>query len=230
MLRQPPKPFTDKELALLKTFADQAVIAIQNARLFNETKEALERQTATAEVLRVISESPTDVQPVLDAVAERAGLLCHAEGSRVWLIRDGALRAMTSYGSDYTAQSGDESLPLRRTSVAGRAALERRCLHVDDVVPLIDSEYPDIRELQTRYGFRSVLNVPLLREGEALGVLALLRNDVRPVLPRRDRPGRDVRRPGGDRDPERAPVQAGAGGARRRRSRQRGEEQRSSPP
>ena len=79
--------FSEKEIALVKTFADQAVIAIENVRLFNETKEALERQTATAEVLRVISESPTDVQPVLDAVAKRAGLLCRADGSRVWLRR-----------------------------------------------------------------------------------------------------------------------------------------------
>ncbi len=84
MLRQPPKPFTDKELALLKTFGDQAVIAIQNARMFNETKEALERQTATSEVLRVISESPTDVQPVLDVIAERAARLTGADGS--WVL------------------------------------------------------------------------------------------------------------------------------------------------
>ena len=125
-LRQPPKPFTDKELALLKTFADQAVIAIQNARLFNETKEALERQTATAEVLRVISESPTDVQPVLEAVARRAGMLCRADGSRVWRVVDGQLRAMTSYGPAYEAMTDVETLPLattvgRRTRGAGAA-------------------------------------------------------------------------------------------------------------
>jgi len=174
-------PFSDKDVALLKTFADQAVIAIQNARLFNETKEALERQTATAEVLGVISESPTDVQPVLKAVAERAGILCRADGSRVWLVSDGQLRAMTSYGPAYEADL--ESLPLRRSSVAGRAVLERRYVHVEDVVPHLESEYPDIRELQKRHGFRTVLNVPLLREGEALGVIAVLRNEVRPFTP-----------------------------------------------
>ncbi len=219
-----PRPFTDKELALLKTFADQAVIAIQNSRLFNETKEALERQTATSEVLRVISESPTDVQPVLDAVAQRAGLLCRADGSRVWLLVDGQLRAMTSYGPAYGAMAGDEILPLSRTSVGGRAVLERRTIHVEDIVPLIDSEYPDIREIQQRYGFRTVLNVPLLREGEALGVISTLRNEVRPFAPDGDQPGADVRRPGGDRDPERAAVQRDQAGARRGRSRQRGEE------
>src|SRR5205823_1660254 len=117
----------------LKTFAEQAVIAIQNARLFNETKEALERQTATSEVLRVISESPTDVQPVLDAVAKRAGVLCRADGSRVWLVSDGQLRAMTSYGPAYPADSKSDLLPLRTTSVAGRAVLERRVIHVEDV-------------------------------------------------------------------------------------------------
>ena len=108
ILRASKGRFDDQEVALAQTFADQAVIAIQNARLFNETKEALERQTATAEVLRVISESPTDVQPVLDAVAERAGVLCRADGSRVWLVVDGQLRAMTSYGPAYTAGPGIE--------------------------------------------------------------------------------------------------------------------------
>ncbi|HYR00684.1 MAG TPA: GAF domain-containing protein, partial [Casimicrobiaceae bacterium] len=181
-LRQPPRPFNDKELALLKTFADQAVIAIQNARLFKETNDALERQTATAEVLRVISESPTDVQPVFEAVAKRAGILCRADGSRVWRIVDGELRAMTSYGPSY-AQDIAETIPLRRTSVGGRAILERRSIHVEDVLPLLGAEYPDIAELQRRHGFRTVLNVPLLREGEALGVISLLRKEVRPFSP-----------------------------------------------
>ena len=174
--------FSANDVALLKTFADQAVIAIQNARLFNETKAALDRQTATAEVLRVISESPTDVQPVLEAVAQRSGILCQADGSRVWLVVDGQLRAMTSYGHGYPADSAD-TLPIRRTSVAGRAVLERRHVHVEDVVQVLDTEFPDIRELQARHGFRTVLNVPLLREGEAVGVIAILRNRVHPFAP-----------------------------------------------
>jgi signal transduction histidine kinase/CheY-like chemotaxis protein len=183
LVRSEVRPFTATEIALVQTFADQSVIAIENVRLYNETREALERQTATADVLRVISESPADVQPVLEAVAQRAGVLCRADGSRVWLAQDGALRAMTNYGEMYRARDGVETLALTRESVGGRAFLERRTIHVDDIVPLMDTEYTVVRGLQERYGFRTVLNVPLLREGEALGILSLVRNDVRPFTP-----------------------------------------------
>ena len=172
-------PFTDVEIALAGSFADQAVIAIENVRLFNETREALERQTATAEILRVISESPTDVQPVLEAVAKRAGALCRAEGSRVWLVKDGALHSMTSYGPAY-AEGFDDVLPISRESIGGRTVLERRTIQVDDVVQVMHEEYPGIVALQERYGFRTVVNVPLMREGEAVGVISLLRSEVRP--------------------------------------------------
>ncbi len=180
VLRKQVQPFSQAEIRLVETFADQAVIAIENVRLFNETKEALERQTATAQVLRVISGSPTNVQPVLDAVAERSGLLCHAQGSRVWLLEAGRLRAMTSYGVGYDSASPLESLPLSTASIGGRAFMERRSVHVEDVIPLIDTEYPGVRELQARYHFRTVLAVPMLREGAAIGVISLLRNQVRP--------------------------------------------------
>ena len=175
-----PGPILKVHEELLKTFADQAVIAIENVRLFNETNQALDRQTATADILRVISKSPTDVQPVFHAVAERAGQLCHADLSRVWLVSGNELRAMTTYGPGYPADSRSETLPLRKTSVGGRCALERRVIHVEDIVPLIDTEYPDVREITARYGFRTVLNVPLLRDGETIGVISVLRNTMRP--------------------------------------------------
>ena len=171
--------FLPKECSLLESFADQAVVALQNSRLFNETKEALERQTATSEILRVISESPSDVQPVLDAVAERARLLCKAEGGRVWLVEGDHLRGMTEYGPVFGDEQHDALLPLRTTSVAGRSVLERRSIHLTDVVPLIDSEYPDVRAMQAKYQHHAMLTMPLLREGEALGVISLLRKEAR---------------------------------------------------
>jgi GAF domain-containing protein/DNA-binding response OmpR family regulator len=183
ILRETTGEFDAKEIALAQTFADQAVIAIENARLFDETQKALERQTATSEVLKVISSSPTDVQPVLKALAERAGLLCHADGSRVWLIVGDRLRAMTSYGGSYGPETLDEELPVRATSIGGRAVLEGRSIHVEDVLPLLESEYPDVRELQVRHGFRSVLAVPMMREGHAIGVISLLRSRVQPFAP-----------------------------------------------
>jgi GAF domain-containing protein/CheY-like chemotaxis protein len=182
ILRESTGDFDAQEIALAQTFADQAVIAIENVRLFNETKEALERQTATSEVLNVMSRSPSDVQPVLDIVAERAGLLCRAEGSRVWLESDGKLRAnaMKGYGTTYGRDSLGAELTLRPTSVVGRAFLERRTIHLDDVVPLMETEYPDVRELQAKNGFRTVLAVPMLLKGESIGAIALLRNQIRP--------------------------------------------------
>ncbi len=183
ILRETTGEFDEQEIALAQTFADQAVIAIENARLFDETQKALERQIATSEVLKVISSSPTDVQPVLDALAERAGLLCHAEGSRVWLIFGDKLRAMTYYGRAYGPDSRGEELPIRATSVVGRAVLEGRAVHVEDITPLIDSEYPDVRERQARIGFRSVLAVPMVQEGRSIGVISLQRFKVQPFAP-----------------------------------------------
>jgi signal transduction histidine kinase/DNA-binding response OmpR family regulator len=178
-----PGTTSQAQIDLLQTFADQAVIAVENVRLFNETKEALERQTATAEVLRVISESTTDMQPVLDAVAQRAAVLCRADGVRVWLLQNGELRGMTSYGPMFQASSEAETLSSNRTSIGGRAFLERRCVHVEDVLKVIDTEYPEIRSPQARHGFRTVVAMPLIREGEALGVISLLRKEVRAFTP-----------------------------------------------
>jgi len=181
--RDVPQPFTDKELALLKTFADQAVIAIQNARLFRETREALDRQTATSDVLRVISESPTDVRPVLEAVAERAGLLCRAERSRVFL-RDGQeLVAMSDYRAADIAPAVGERIPLTRGSVVGRAFIDGRTMHVEDTAQLSREDFPETYVLRQRHGFRSLLCVPMLREGAAVGVIGVSRRQTAPFSP-----------------------------------------------
>ena len=179
--RRLPGPFSEREIALLKSFADQAVIAIQNARLFNETKEALEQQTAISEVLQVISSSPTDVRPVLSAVAERAARLCDAEYVTVFMAEDGVLRAAgySSAAASHPFPEGKDVLPFDRSYIAGRAAVTGQTVHLEDVVPLLESEFTGARENQEKFGFRTFLAVPLLRNQKAIGVIAASRRVVR---------------------------------------------------
>ena len=137
--------------------------------------EALAQKAAIGEILRVISESPTDVQPVLDAVAERSALLCTAPFARVLLVDGDVLRPMAQYSVGGQPQPKAEPVPLQRTSITGRAALDRATVHLADIVPLLDTEFPDARENALREGFRAVLAVPLMREGVAYGAIFLYR-------------------------------------------------------
>jgi signal transduction histidine kinase/CheY-like chemotaxis protein len=180
--RDVAESFSDADIALARSFADQAVIAIENVRLFNETQSALDRQIATSEVLRVISESLDDVQPVFETIAERARSLCDADGGRIWLVDAGRLRPVTSYGPQF-GKTADETLPIRGTSVAGRCVLEGRSVHTADVRPLLETEYPDTRALADKYQVRAILCVPLLRDGKALGLIAVNRREAREFAP-----------------------------------------------
>src|SRR5262249_18849032 len=128
--RKEVRPFTEKQIALLQTFADQAVIAIQNVRLFQELKESLEQQTATSEILRVIASSPTDLQPVLNVVAESAARLCEADNVSIFRIDGDVFRRWARYGSIPILAAAPA---LSRDTVAGRAVLDRQTLHVHDL-------------------------------------------------------------------------------------------------
>jgi two-component system NtrC family sensor kinase len=175
--RKEPGPFAAHHVQLLQTFADQAVIAVQNVRLFNETREALERQTATAEVLRVIASSPTDVKPVLDAIVESACKLCEASDSYVALKDGDDLVFQTHHGSIPVAW---KRRPINRQWPAGRAVVDGKSIHLRDVLAREGNEFPDGREIARHDGARSVLTVPLMREGGSIGVIILRRTEVLP--------------------------------------------------
>src|SRR5262249_14472928 len=130
--RREPGPFSEGDRALLQTFADQAVIAIENVRLFRDLTDALERQTATAEILRVISTSPTDLQPVLDTVVASAARFCGAYDAILVRMEEGSLR-MAAHHGPIPAPIGF-TLRLVRGTVGGRAFLERRAVHVTDLL------------------------------------------------------------------------------------------------
>ena len=172
------RPFTPAQIKLLETFADQAVIAIENVRLFNELKESLEQQTATSEILGVIASSPTDLQPVLDVVAENAAKLCDAIDGVILRPEGDSLRVVAKYGAVPVPTAG--FLPFSRGFPAGRAVIDRQTIHIHDIEAEIDTEYPDSRVPQQITGTRTVLNTPLLREGVAIGCIGVRRTEVRP--------------------------------------------------
>ena len=172
--RMEARRFTDKQIALVKTFADQAVIAIQNARLFNETKEALERQTATSEILRAISQSPTDVQPVFDTIADAAMNLCG--GTFATVVRyDGEVVHIEALASSWKREEADAirrryPMPPSRATVASRAILVRDVVNIPDVQE--DVEYL-IRDVARSAGYRSAVGIPLLLRGVPIGAIGV---------------------------------------------------------
>jgi len=177
-------PFSEREIALVETFADQAAIALEQVRLFNETKEALEQQTATADILKVISRSAADLQPVFDSVVENANRLCAGDYAFIYLEEGGRFRHVAAFGGTPALRELAEQEPLGpgRESLVGRIALEERAVQILDV--LEDPEY-GLHAEQRAGGFRTLLGVPMKRgDGALVGAIGVARDEVRAFTPR----------------------------------------------
>src|SRR6185503_4407509 len=176
--RREVRPFTEKQVALVKTFADQAVIAIENVRLFQELTEALEQQTATSEILRTIANSPTQIQPVLDVIAENAARICGTPDVSICRVEDDLYRFVASYGSAPNLTAGT-ARPIDRDSVIGRSIVDRQTMHIHDV-RTVEDEFWRVKAGAVSQGLRTMLATPLLREGVAIGAIGIRRTEVRP--------------------------------------------------
>ena len=177
--RERVQPFTEKQIELVTTFADQAVIAIENVRLFQELQvrnrdltEALEQQTATSEILRVIASSPTDLQPVLNTIAENAARVCGADDAVIRLLEGKMLRLAAHHGS---IPGGPPERPLDRGSTSSRAVVDRQIIHIEDAASLTATEFPLSEPDRVRAGVRTALAVPLMRESQPIGVIFIRR-------------------------------------------------------